>query len=197
MIIVLLKNRLWREILNFDVTPFLKSGKKNPTRFIPISWNFKCICKAYCIVHEMQSEIKYVNKKQHFDLKSQSHDESLSLHTAESEPGGSTWTHTQLPEKQQGSVYAWQIPLQAQDYSLPFEAEISIIYAQNEVKKFAYSFPELVSFYHCHSLSNREKNPTETCKKKSYFLKGRTKNYRKSFIKISLRTILKYCQRNT
>lgn len=52
-------------------------------------------------MHEMQSEIKYVNKKQHFDLESSLHDESLSLHIAESEPGSSTWTYTQLPWKQQ------------------------------------------------------------------------------------------------
>lgn len=63
-----------------------------------------------------------------------------------------------------GCVYVWQIPFQAQNYSFPFEAEISIWYAQNKVRKLAYQFPELFSSYHCRSLSNGEKNPTETFK---------------------------------
>lgn len=40
-------------------------------------------------MHEMQSQLKYVNKEQNFDLESQTHEENLSLHIAESEPGGS------------------------------------------------------------------------------------------------------------
>lgn len=127
---------------------FLKLGEKNPIWLIPISWNPKCIYKDYCIMYEMQSQIKYVNQREKFLLgKLITWGKPVSTYCR-------IWAWRQFVNVHNflaGRVYCKSHP-RLQNYSLLFEPEISIGNCSKRKKNICLLV--LFSSYSCHSLSN-------------------------------------------
>lgn len=147
---VIFKEQNLKRNTRFWYAPFLKTGKKNSTWLISISWNPKCTYKGYCIMHEMQSQIKFVNQRAKFWLgKLITWGKPISTNCR-------VWAWRQCVNVHNflaGRVYC-KSHCRLWKYPLLFESEISIWNAQKKVRIFAYCFPELFSSYSHHLLSN-------------------------------------------